>query len=329
MRDIGGYLTNFTAASAGYTYGRLKDDAGDGLGSGIVVATHNDFLYGLIAPIMKYKGAISDTAESETASDVMDSMERIAGVQNENVAEYVNTTTYAVDDHVMYLGLQFVSMVAGNVGNAPLDNPDKWLPCFERNEAVMKWQKADDIDGGFGLIHDVRSASYRQYYSWGKYNFGGSAGRNFAAYGVHLDGTLITGVTALEAIFDVGGSNEYHRLDVIAPDIVGQRTLLDTKRRAAMVVDAASGAERVAVGAVQEDQMQGHKHSITARTSDGNLGDYSTNALVGSEFPEGSSITPILTPITDGTNGTPRTGTTTYPKNYSVGVKSILVMQEI
>lgn len=328
MREIADYLSNYTAPSAGYTYGRLKDDPGDGTGSGIVVATHNDFLYGLIAPIVKYKGAISDTAESETASDVMDSIERIAGVQNENVAEYVNTTTYAIDDHVMYMGLQFVSMVGSNVGSPPLDNPAKWLPCFDRNEAVMKWQKCDDIDGGFGLIHDVRSASYRQYFSWGKYNFGGANGRNFSAYGVHLDGTLITGVTALENIFKVGVAGQYHRLDIIAPDVLGQRTLIDTKRRAAMVIDAASGAERAAIGGVQADQMQGHKHESPAGSSSafGTGGVYTVG-----QYGTPASLAVILTntPYTDGTNGTPRTGTTTYSKNYSVGVKSILVLVEI
>ena len=78
MKEILNYLTNSTAPSAGFSLGRLKDDPGDGSGSGVIVATHNDFLYALYAPILKYLGAVSDTDESESASDFTDALERIA-----------------------------------------------------------------------------------------------------------------------------------------------------------------------------------------------------------------------------------------------------------
>lgn len=111
-------------------------------------------LYGFLALVKKWSGAVSDTDESETASDILKSVERCVGVQNENVAEWANGTTYAADAHVMYLGIQFVSMVAANTGNNPIDNPSKWLPCFNRDDAMVKWRNGEDIKGGFEPVHN-------------------------------------------------------------------------------------------------------------------------------------------------------------------------------
>ena len=56
------------------------------------------------------------------------------------------------------------------------------------------------------------------------------------------------------------------------------------------------------------DEMQGHRHTITA-----------TNIVSGSGIPAGTgfsgSAPSIGDPITDGTNGTPRTGAVTEPRN--------------
>lgn len=62
------------------------------------------------------------------------------------------------------------------------------------------------------------------------------------------------------------------------------------------------------VGSVQSDAMQGHQHTYT---KEGGSGSYS-GGTVGSEG--GTNNT--SSPITDGTNGTPRTTSETRPKNF-------------
>jgi hypothetical protein len=331
MKKISSYLTNYIAPSSGYSEGQLKDDPGDGSGSGATVYWANDIMYGMLAIAKKWIGVISDTDESESASDILNSIERMAGVQNENVSAYNNSTTYAQDDHVMYLGVQYVSMVAANTGNNPMDNPVKWLPCFERNDAMVKWRNGEPLSGGFEKIHNHRDAGYRPYFKWGKYNFGGDAGRNFQATGIHLDGTVLTGTPALVALFDIGGAHQYHLLDVIAPDVVGIRTLLNTKGRVARSVDGTGGSTAI-VGAAQEDQFQGHYH-IPYFATGGGAGSGIYSATGDSAYTQGlqpiTNELQIREPSTDGTNQTPRTGAETRMKNYTKGVDFIILMQEI
>lgn len=332
MKKITAYLTNTTAPSTGFSEGRLKDDPGDGTGSGITVQTHNDFLYGFLAPIKKWLGAVSETDESETASDMLTAIERAAGVDNENVTKWSNATTYAQDAHVMYLGIQFVSMVNANTGNNPMDNPTKWLPCFGRDEAMRVFRDGHDIPGGFAPLHNKRDATnYRPFFQWGKYNFGGSAGRNFQGYGVHLDGQTVSGDADYIAIFGIGGAHQYHLLDTIAPNISGTRTLLDTKGKVPRCVDATSGSS-VNVGLAQSDQFQGHWHLVgndsgqPVMVSPG-----STNSGSGTTYTTQGYINSILakTPLSDSANGTTRTGAETRMKNYSVGLRSVFVLVEI
>jgi hypothetical protein len=234
----------------------------------------------------------------------------------------------------MYLGMMFVAMV-GSTGSNPIDTVGTWLPCFNRDEAMHRYRNCDAIPGGMEALHNHRDAAYRQYFSWGKYNFGGNAGRNFQAYGVHLDGTQVTGDANLVAIFDVGGGDEYPHLDIIAPDVAGTRTLLDTRGAVAASVDASGTAARAAVGSRQEDQFQGHIHIEgfgSAPASTNRYGVVTGLAAGRDTAPTGSTYTDgakTSNPIDDGSNGTPRTGDETRMKNYSVGVASVLVLQEI
>lgn len=325
MKKISAYLSNYTAASSGFSEGRLKDDPGDGTGSGITVNTHNDFLYGFLSPIKKWLGAVSETDESETASDMLTAIERAAGVANQNVSAWSNATTYAQDDHVIYLGVQFVSMAAGNIGNNPIDKPLKWLPCFGRDEALRLYRDGTDLPGGFANLHNHRDTTYfREYFKWGKYNFGGHSGRNFQAYGVHLNGQIITGNPTYVAIFNIGETDQYPLLDVIAPDVSGTRTLLDTKGRVPRCVDATSGGSSVAVGLKQDDAIQGHEHTYIKQATQ--TLNYGTTPLVTGTTSTGGTTAGM---VSDGTNGTPRTGSETRMKNYSVGLRSVLVLVEI
>ena len=330
MKELATYLSVLDGPTAGFSLGKVKDNTGSaGTGSGAFAQFANGAYYGIQALALKYSGGVSDTDESETASDSVIAIERAIGIQNENVSEYVNTTTYIADDHALELGIQFVSMEAANVGNNPFSNPDKWLPCFSRTEAMVKWRNGEDIKCGFEAIHNHRDAAYRQYFQWGKYNFGGDAGSNYQATGLHLDGTVITGDDDLVALLDVGGAAEYHLLDIIAPDVTGTRTLLDTKGCTAAAVDA-TGGNRAIVGTAQDDAMQGHYHRYAARS----LGNYNEGAVTSaiddfSGAPTGTDDTRVTIPIADGTNGTPRTGLETQMKNYSTGIPAVMIMQVI
>jgi hypothetical protein len=254
-------------------------------------------------------------------------MERIAGVANENVAEWANGTTYAADAHVMYLGVQYVSMKNSNTGQNPMDKPLYWLACFNRDMAKVLADKGDDIDGGFAPLHDKRDATnYRAFFQWGKYNFGGAAGRNFQAYGVHLDGQTLTGDADYVAMFNIGETDQYPWLDIVAPVVLGSRALLDSKGRVPRCVDATGGSS-VSVGAVQEDAFQGHWHTQLFDDSHGASGNYAGTG--GNTNDGGSSVVGITAPVSDGTHGTPRVASETVMKNYSVGLPSILVLVEI
>ena len=66
-------------------------------------------------------------------------------------------------------------------------------------------------------------------------------------------------------------------------------------------------------GTTQGDQFQGHEHNVTY-----SAGTNLTTGAVDYVIVAGGSYAPTSTPISDGTNGTPRTGTETRPANISV-----------
>lgn len=72
-------------------------------------------------------------------------------------------------------------------------------------------------------------------------------------------------------------------------------------------------------GTLQNDQMQGHFHSLTPPTSPS---DYNTGGSAGSGTARTSAAQVVGAPTTDGTNGTPRTGLETRMKN--IGVKAYM-----
>ncbi|HOW83280.1 MAG TPA: hypothetical protein PK573_12020 [Spirochaetota bacterium] len=74
MKDIRSYLLNYTPASSGYSFGKLKDNPGDDTGSAVTEKWANDLMYAFYAFINKY-GTVSDTDESESASDFVDAVE--------------------------------------------------------------------------------------------------------------------------------------------------------------------------------------------------------------------------------------------------------------
>ena len=81
---------------------------------------------------------------------------------------------------------------------------------------------------------------------------------------------------------------------------------------------------RAALGAVQDDQMQGHWHLITDN-SGVSFGDYSFNGgSTMSSARTGTGTAKASTQVTDGTNGTPRKGKNTRENTYSVPVPMVV-----
>lgn len=70
-----------------------------------------------------------------------------------------------------------------------------------------------------------------------------------------------------------------------------------------------------AMGSGQLDQFQGHYHAKSTAGLQGGTAIYGANA--GGNVYGGSNVE-IRQPITDGTNGTPRTGTETRPRNVAL-----------
>jgi microcystin-dependent protein len=69
------------------------------------------------------------------------------------------------------------------------------------------------------------------------------------------------------------------------------------------------------LGSIQEDSFQGHKHSVTHNVHTGN------SSVAGGGVTVSDNLTGTITignPTDDGTNGTPRTGTETRPKNMAL-----------
>jgi len=98
MKDLRNYLLNFDAASSGYPYGKFRDDPGDESGSEETVLTINDFYYGMVAPIEKYLGGITNTDETTLASDFLNAMETAIGVVvNQDITGSIDLALYISD----------------------------------------------------------------------------------------------------------------------------------------------------------------------------------------------------------------------------------------
>jgi len=97
----------------------------------------------------------------------------------------------------------------------------------------------------------------------------------------------------------------------LVPDL-RESTLYGTGTRGALV----TAHDAAVLGQFKDDQMQGHKHDISGGWGSGGSGYFPTNNQALQAI---ITITaPINVPITDGTNGTPRTGTVTRGKIIGV-----------
>jgi len=316
MKRISSVVTNYDAASTGFSEGKLRDNPGDDTGSSVVAAIDNDAYYGRYAVIKKYlTGGITDTDESETASDFLNGLEEMIGYRQDSVSAWSAAATYStLDEKVMRAGMQFVCInTTSNLNLDPLTNPLHWMAVPDFRELFNMYNHGSLIYAAHQL-HDYNNAKYRQYFSLGLHKVGGASGTSFNAWGVHLDGSAV-GSGALSTIIET-----WYLKTPFAPGSVGARTLKDARGKVPRGVDA-TGGQADEIGEVLADQMQGHRHSSsTAVSSTGGSGSWIAGTGTAAESSR------ILDPIADGTNGTPRTGLFTRDKSITVGVPYMVIM---
>lgn len=318
MFKISDIQTNYDAATAGFSEGKMRDNPGDDTGSGVLAALENDTYYALVAAIKKWKnsGILSSAAESETASDFLQAMEELTGNYVDGVAAYNAGTTYTtIGTPVMRFGMQFVNISASNLNHDPITSPTYWMAVPDKRQILAMAQGGRIIFGDSSAQHDYSNAAYAQYFSMGRHRFGGSAGAVYNAYAVHLDGSAV-GAGALSAIIEA-----WHLKDAFAPGSVGARTLKDGRNCVARAVSA-SGGLNPTIGARLEDAFQGHYHqgygNGTATAGSGvTPAQFSASLL---------ATTAIKEAITDGANGTPRIAAETRVKSIAVGVPYFYVL---
>ena len=324
MRNLATIVANYDSASTGFSDGKIRDNPGDDTGSGVMSAWGNDIWYALRAIVKKWHGAgnVSDTPESENNHDVLSAIEQMMGLDVYGVNAYNPATTYStLGESVMYAGIQFVNINASsNLGKTPLTEPLYWLPVPDSRDLFVKSVHGLPVWGASHPIHDYNDSAYLQSFGLGTHRIGGYAGTTFNAVGVHLDGQAIgTSGTPLSDIVEA-----WHLKNVWMPGSEGSRSSIDARGRLLRAIDA-TGGQADLMAEVLNDQIQGHIHGVE------NLG------------PEGSAsrLTPATTgldpyfnipgartsaPITDGANGTPRTGSTTRDKSVTGGVPYMVVM---
>ncbi len=263
MKKPSSYGTN-TTTPAGRANGQFINDPGGDTGSGVVAEADNDNIYAVIAPIESYKdGGISDSDETTLASDMRDTLEEMTEkrvtdtVGSATVDEWVSGTNYAADglELVTWKGYQFLNYSdAGNLGNNPLLSPDVWMKIPKSDTLLDYHFSGESITGGLSTIADRSDGKYRQNTDYGRYRLGAN-GDYFALFSrVALDGSVVTGVPALnDDIFKEGTADEYWNLDIIAEDILGTRTLIDMGGR--VTEDQTSGGVVDTMGEVHDDVM--------------------------------------------------------------------------
>lgn len=264
MKRPDSFLTN-TTAPAGRLFGQAIDDPGGGTGTGVDNEIYNDPAYALIALIEAFKeGGISDSDETTVNSDVRDAIQEalfrrvVDPVTTANtVDDWDGGTNYTtVGELAMYKGAQYVVYNdTGNLNKPPRTNPLFWFKI--PNPSILEDAQFDGLPrkGGFNDIHNVQAANYAQAIEFGRFRLGDNGDDFYKFYLVHLDGTQVTGDSFLnDDIFEEGTGSEYWNLDIIAPDELGTRTLIDSQGRVSRAMTGGGGVAPT-LGEVQEDEQ--------------------------------------------------------------------------
>lgn len=336
MKRPDSFLTN-TTTPAGRGLGAAKNNPGDNTGTGADKEIYNDPVYAVLAMVESYKETGNSNAdETLDDSDMRDAIEEMASKKVTGVNEWNAGTTYTVNQLVMYKGFQFYSYnTTGNLAKPPLQHPEYWLKTPTPEVLLDQYFSGCPIDGGLNPIADRAGVNYKQNALIGKYRLGGNGDTFYNFYRIALDGTQVTGDANLEAIFDVGGANEYFNLDLVAPVDGGTRTLIDMSSR--HIAPQSVSGENDTLGEFLEDRFQGHKHSelVGPDAQNGDTSAVGTGYRAG-QAPGGLAINRVTAtqtntvsigvPIPDGVSGPQRTGLTTRPKEFTVGASYIIVM---
>lgn len=207
-------------------------------------------------------------------------------------------------------------------------NDDYWI-ASPGWDILKRWSnQADPLPGGMHPTTDFSNALYQQNIKIDTIKRGI---KTYDVYQICLDSTQVSGDTTLEDdILAVGTAKEYLRIDEYFPENIGIKDCIDMRGRSTRAMTAGGGVAAT-LAEVQEDQMQGHKtdFSMAAHTNVGtfiNLQSQfvfanTSNGVVMTTQPTGAIIT-------DGVNGTPRTGLETRVKALVRGVDYIIVIIE-
>ena len=214
---------------------------------------------------------------------------------------------------------------SGNSGKDPADPQSDtwWIPSKGWDRFKDMASEGACIPGGMHPWTDFSSGDYQQSIKLDEIIRGGVT---YDIFGVILDGTQLTGDATLEAIFDPGGGDEYPWIDEFAPDDGGTRTLIDMRGRSTRAMTDAGGVADT-LAEVQEDRFQGHRMSVLNANELVGSGGGDNNQSAATGGATWSQEPTTGDPVTDGTNGTPRTGLETRIKALVRGVDYIIVMK--
>lgn len=212
----------------------------------------------------------------------------------------------------------------GNSGKDPADPQSDtwWIPSEGWNNYKKFASKGESIPGGMHPWTDYSSGDYQQNIKLDEIIRGGIT---YDVFGVILDGTQVTLDATLEAIFDPSGAKEYPWIDEFAPDVIGTRTLIDMRGRSTRSMTAGGGVAAT-LAEVQEDAGQGHWHEYYTNPGNDTGGGVVLDAINAAATGLNTFQDRIQSPITDGVNGTPRTGLETRIKALVRGVDYIIVI---
>lgn len=268
--------------------------------------------------------------EGELAQFDSDTGLSIVSDNSGEIALYDPGTSYSVAGTLARIeGLTATATgAASNQNKYPLlawNNSYWYLPKNER-ELLNFANSGEAVIGEVHPIHDRAGVNYNQNIKVGKRDVNGT---QYEFHLIHLDGSIVTGNTTLETILGVGESWQNPYIDIIAPDDLGTRTLIDAGGDTFRAQEAATG-DFDTVGAKVGDQFQGHWHDVdkgdlfvggSSFTRSAFMGD-STSGLAPSDYIKAKGYTED----TDNSYGTPRPGTRTYGPTLVTGAAYIISM---
>jgi hypothetical protein len=224
-------------------------------------------------------------------------------------------------------GKHFTSTgLTGNTNKDPINpaNINYWYPSPGIDKLIDMFMAGEVVRGGMHKVNNLGDADYSTSLLLDKATFGGTT---YEFYRVALDGSVVTGDATLEGILNTLSGTLYPHADIFAPDNLGTRTLVDMRGRGVTSMTT-GGGEADIHGQVRDDQMQGHLHKLRGSGTEIPGAKYVGGMESNNDGPsDAMSYYGANGIVTDGTNGTPRTGATTHGADIVEGIKYIIVMK--